>query len=69
MAIFIAYYPRLICWILSRDENITEEQKEERNKQIKKFARRRYAILFCVFYELVVVQNILALLINGLLSI
>jgi hypothetical protein len=62
MLIFIAAYPKLIYWFLSKNKNIT-------SKQIIKLSRRRYAIIFCLFYELVIVHNALSFLINGILSL
>jgi len=62
MVIFIIVYPKLIYWFLSKNKNITTEQ-------VIKLSRRRYAIIFCLFYELVIVQNALSLLINGILSL
>jgi hypothetical protein len=62
MLMFIAIYPKLIYWLLSKNKNIT-------SKQIIKLSRRRYAIIFCLFYELVIVHNILAFLINWMLSL
>ena len=62
MAMFIAFYPKFIRWFFSKNKNITE-------RQIVKFSKRRYAVLLCFFYELMIVQNGLSLLINGLLSL
>ena len=75
MIVFIIFYPLLIKLILLRRGIVDEENSEISVKEpimlskIEKISRRRYAIIFCLFYELFIVQNILSLVINGLLHL
>ncbi len=62
MVVFIGLYPYLVRFVLTRCDDVSEILRD-------KYARRRYAILFCVFYELVLVHNALAWVISGLLHL
>ena len=61
MAVFIIFYPKLANAFFpkSHDTNVTTYEK---------YTRRIYAILFCVFYETILVHNSFAWVINKLLG-
>tara|TARA_R110000868_G_scaffold266583_1_gene525831 strand:- start:48950 stop:49309 length:360 start_codon:yes stop_codon:yes gene_type:complete len=58
----IGFYPHIMRRVLAKREDISLEKQQQ-------YCRRRYAIALCLFYELVVVQNVLGLLINGVLQL
>ncbi len=62
MIIFIFFYPKLTNRILSKQLDIKKEL-------IARYSRRCYAVLLCLLYEVIIVQNILSWIVNELLHL
>jgi hypothetical protein len=54
MGLFVFYYPKIILYLYAKRGDIN----------INKLSRRRYAIMICLFYELIIVHNLFGYLLN-----
>lgn len=56
MGLFIGFYPRLIHFLY--------RHSDKSEKVLKTLSRRRYAVILCLIYELMIVQNIIGHLVK-----
>lgn len=62
MVVFIFFYPNFVRSLLARHDDMNDDL-------CKKYMRYRYAVLICIFYEVILVHNGLAWVINLLLRL